>query len=141
MNGLWMNVWGPGCIRDEEEALGAYKGRPPFAIDLKAGTAIIPGDASQKVVVTKTQDVGRFVAAALDLAKWEPESRIVGDKLSFTEVAQLAKTICGRDLRITNHVRLRILMNFFKATWTMVKDFIISCFWGLPLAGWILNPL
>lgn len=102
MNGLWMNVWGPGCVRDEEAALGAYKGRPPFAIDLKAGTAIIPGDASQQVVVTKTQDVGRFVAAALDLAKWDPESRIVGDKLSLTEVTLLAKTICGKDLQITN---------------------------------------
>jgi len=102
MNGLWMNVWGPGCVRDDEEALGAYKGRPPFAIDLKAGTALIPGDGSQQVVVTKTQDVGRFVAAALDLAKWEPESRIVGDKLSLNEVAQLAKTICGKDLQITH---------------------------------------
>jgi nucleoside-diphosphate-sugar epimerase len=100
MNGLWMNVWGPGCIRDEKEALGAYKGRPPFAIDLKAGTAIIPGDASQKVVITKTQDVGRFVAAALDLPKWKPESRIVGDRVTFAEVAELAKTICGRDLHI-----------------------------------------
>lgn len=100
MNGLWMNVFGPGCIRDEWEALGAYKGRPPFAIDLKAGTAIIPGDVSQTVVITKTQDVGRFVAAALDLPKWERESRIVGDKVTFTEVVELAKTICGRDIHI-----------------------------------------
>lgn len=100
LNGLWMNVWGPGCIRDEKEALGAYKGRPPFAIDLKAGTAIIPGNTSQRVVITKTQDVGRFVAAALDLPKWKPESRIVGDRLTFAEVVELAKTICGRDLHI-----------------------------------------
>jgi len=98
INGLWMNVWGPGCIRDQEEALGAYKGRPPFAIDLKAGTAIIPGDTSQKVVITRTQDVGRFVAAALDLPTWEPESRIVGDRITFTEVVELAKRICGRDI-------------------------------------------
>lgn len=101
INGLWMNVWGPGCIRDEEAALGAYGSRPPFAIDLKAGTAIIPGDGSQQVVVTRTQDVGQFVAAALDLAEWKPESRIVGDKLSLNEVVQLAKTVCGKDLRIT----------------------------------------
>lgn len=100
MNGLWMNVLGPGCIRDEWEALGAYKGRPPFAIDLKAGTAIIPDDASQAVVFTKTQDVGRFVAAVLDLPKWEPESRIVGDKITLTEIVELGKAICGRDLHI-----------------------------------------
>ncbi|GIK05565.1 hypothetical protein Aspvir_009678 [Aspergillus viridinutans] len=100
INGLWMNVFGPGCVRDEEEALGAYKGRPPFAIDLKAGTAIITGDASQMVVISKTQDIGRFVAAALDLPKWEPESRIVGDRITFTEVAELAKSRCGRDIQI-----------------------------------------
>ena len=101
-NGLWMNVWGPGCVADEEKALGAYGKRPAFAIDLKAGTAIIPGDASQKVVVTRTQDVGTYVAAALDLPKWEAESRIVGDRLSFGEVVELAKTVCGKELHVTN---------------------------------------
>jgi nucleoside-diphosphate-sugar epimerase len=113
INGLWMNVWGPCCVRDEEEALGAYKDRPPFAIDLKAGTAIIPGDPSQKMVLTKTQDVGRFVAAALDLSSWEPESRIAGDTLTFTEVIQLVKNICGKDLRIT-HMSVENLQELLK---------------------------
>ncbi|GAD95780.1 hypothetical protein MYCGRDRAFT_108162 [Paecilomyces variotii No. 5] len=101
VNGLWMNVWGPGCPRDEEEALGAYKGRPPFCIDVRAGTALIPGDGSQRMVVTRTQDVGRFVAAALELPHWEAESRIAGDRLTFTEVVELVKEICGKDLHIT----------------------------------------
>ncbi|KAJ5546901.1 hypothetical protein N7494_004486 [Penicillium frequentans] len=101
VNGLWMNVWGPGCIRDEDEALGAYKDRPAFSIDLKAGTAIIPGDMSQEIVVTRTQDVGRFVAATLDLPTWEAESRISGDRLSLGEVVQLARDICGREIRTT----------------------------------------
>lgn len=100
LNGLWMNVWGPGCLRNQAEALGAYRGRPPFAIDLKAGKAIIPGDASRKVVVTRTQDVGRFVAAAIDLPKWAPETRIAGDRLSLSDVVNLA-TICGVDLDVT----------------------------------------
>lgn len=102
INGLWMNVWGPGCIRDKEEALSGYKGRPAFAIDLQAGTAIVPGDGSQKVVLTTMQDIGRFVTASLDLPKWQPESRIVGDRLSFMEVVVLVKEICGRDLRVIN---------------------------------------
>ncbi|OBT42485.1 hypothetical protein VE00_07922 [Pseudogymnoascus sp. WSF 3629] len=101
INGLWMNVWGPGCIREEDEALAGYRGRPPFAIDLQAGTATFPGDGSQKVALTTMQDIGRFVAASLELPKWQPESRIVGDKLSFVDVAHLVKTICGQDLRIT----------------------------------------
>ncbi|RFU29712.1 hypothetical protein B7463_g6641, partial [Scytalidium lignicola] len=100
INGLWMNVWGPGCVRDKEEALGGYTGLP-FAFDLRAGTATIPGDGSQKVALTTMQDIGRFVAASLELPRWQPESRIVGDKLSFIEVAHLVKTICGKDLRAT----------------------------------------
>ncbi|KAL1886321.1 hypothetical protein Plec18167_000251 [Paecilomyces lecythidis] len=100
-NGLWMNVWGPGCLRDEEEALGPYKCRPPFCIDVGAGTALIPGDGSQRIVVTRTQDVGRFVAAALELPRWEAESRIAGDIVTFNEVVQLVKGICGKDLNIT----------------------------------------
>lgn len=101
VNGLWMNVWGPGCIRDEDEALGAYKDRPAFAIDLKTGTAIIPGDMSETIVVTRTQDVGQFMAAALDLPTWEAESRIAGDRLSLGDVVQLARDICGREIGIT----------------------------------------
>ena len=100
INGLWMNVWGPGCIKDEKEALAGYEG-PAFAIDLRAGTATFPGDGSNKVVLTTIQDIGRFVAASLELPKWQPESRIVGDKLSFIDVALLVKEICGLDLHIT----------------------------------------
>jgi uncharacterized protein YbjT (DUF2867 family) len=100
INGLWMNVWGPGSIRDEKEARAGYSG-PPFAFDLKAGTAVFPGDGLRKVIFTTMQDVGRYVAASLDLPRWPPESRIVGDRLSFVEAAKLVETICGQDLRIT----------------------------------------
>ncbi|KAJ2981353.1 hypothetical protein NQ176_g2077 [Zarea fungicola] len=101
VSGLWLNVWGPGCIRNQKEATGGYGARPPFAIDLKAGTAIIPGDDSQKVVVMRTQDIGKFVAASLDMPQWPHEMKVGGDRLTLTEVVELARTVCGKNLQIT----------------------------------------
>lgn len=94
VNGIWMNLWGMGAPRNEAEALAGYSG-PPFLIDLKKRTAIIPGDGSHKVVFTNMMDVGRFVAASLDLQYWAPDSTIVGDKLSYNEVVELAEEVTG----------------------------------------------
>jgi nucleoside-diphosphate-sugar epimerase len=92
INGIWMNLWGLGTPRNEAEALCGYSG-PPFLIDMKKRTALIPGDGSQKVVFTNMGDVGKFVAASLDLQHWEPDSRIVGDEKSYAEVVKMAESI------------------------------------------------
>jgi uncharacterized protein YbjT (DUF2867 family) len=52
VTGLWMNVWGAGAVRAQEAALAGYNG-PPFAIDLRAGTATLPGDGSQRLCSQK----------------------------------------------------------------------------------------
>ncbi|KAN0077418.1 NAD(P)-binding protein [Elaphomyces granulatus] len=92
VNGIWMNLWGLGAPRSETEALAGYSG-PPFLIDLKARTALIPNDGSQNVVFTNMRDIGNFVAASLDRPHWEPESRIVGNKLSYG--AQIESVLMG----------------------------------------------
>ena len=100
VNGIWMNIWGVGAPRNETEALAGYGGAP-FLLDLKARTAIIPGDGSQKVAFTNMRDIGTFVAASIDRPHWEPESRIVGDKLSYGEVVTLAERITGHTFEKT----------------------------------------
>jgi uncharacterized protein YbjT (DUF2867 family) len=99
INGIWMNVWGVGAPA-EAEAVAGYTG-PPFLIDLKARTALIPGSGTQKVAFTDMRDIGKFVAASLDLPRWEPDSRIVGDKLSYTEVVTLVEKITGHSFQKT----------------------------------------
>ena len=83
-----------GTPKKEPEALVGYGG-PPFLVDVKRHTILIPGDGSQKAVFTDMRDIGTFVALSLDLPHWEPDSRIVGDRLSFNEIAQLAEKITG----------------------------------------------
>jgi uncharacterized protein YbjT (DUF2867 family) len=92
INGIWMNLWGLGTPHDEAKALSGYSG-PPFLIDLKKRTALIPGDGSQKVVFTNMRDVGKFVAASLDLKQWDHDSKIAGDRKSYGELVELAERI------------------------------------------------
>jgi uncharacterized protein YbjT (DUF2867 family) len=107
INGLWMNIWGLGAPRNETEALAGYSG-PPFLIDLKARSALIPGNGSQKVAFTNMRDIGKFVAASLDLPHWEPDSRIVGDKLSYEEVVTLAERTTGHSFEKTYYPEAQI---------------------------------
>jgi nucleoside-diphosphate-sugar epimerase len=107
INGIWMNLWGLGTPRNEAEALSGYAG-PPFLIDMKKRTALIPGDGSQKVVFTNMRDVGKFVAASLDLQHWDPDSRIVGDEKSYAEVVDLAESITGASFEKTHYPESQI---------------------------------
>jgi nucleoside-diphosphate-sugar epimerase len=107
INGIWMNLWGLGTARDEAEALSGYAG-PPFLIDLKKRTALIPGDGSQKLVFTNMRDVGKFVAASLDLKQWDPDSKIVGDSKSYGEVVKLAERITKASFEKTYYPETQI---------------------------------
>jgi nucleoside-diphosphate-sugar epimerase len=107
INGIWMNLWGLGTSRNEAEALSGYAG-PPFLIDMKKRTALIPGDGSQKVVFTNMRDVGKFVAASLDLQHWDPDSRIVGDEKSYAEVVDLAENITAASFEKTHYPESQI---------------------------------
>jgi uncharacterized protein YbjT (DUF2867 family) len=128
INGFWMNVWGPGAPRDETDARSGYQG-PPFALDLPTGTLIVPGDGSQKVVFTTMQDIGRFVASSLDLPHWEPDSRIIGDKISFNEIPNLVKKVTGRELEIK-----RISAKDSEAVIAGETDFFTKFYYQLLLA-------
>jgi nucleoside-diphosphate-sugar epimerase len=98
ITGIWMNLFGVGSPYNEAEALSGYRG-PSFLINIKEGTALLPDDGSQKVVFTDRRDVARFVAATLDLDRWEPDNFLVGDKKSYGEVLELAERITGQSFK------------------------------------------
>lgn len=80
--GVFMNLFATGTPKDvtevgaaegaqsgEEEALAGM--RPwNFVLNLKAGTADLPGDGRGKVIFTDTRDVARFVEKALGMEWW-----------------------------------------------------------------------
>lgn len=70
---------------------------------MKAGTADLPGDGSNKMTFTRTQDIGKFVAAALDLEKWEEEMGMVGSTMSYNEVVGAIEKVTKRKMLVKHN--------------------------------------
>ena len=84
-----------GAKTGEEEALAGL--RPwNFVINMRAGTADLPGDGSQPVVFTDMRDVARLTFAALDLATWPKELGMRGDIKPFAQVVEIVERVQGR---------------------------------------------
>lgn len=86
---------GEGAASGEEEALGGL--RPwNFVVNVKAGTADMPGDGRGKVVFTDTRDVARFVEAALGMERWPEELGMRGDLMDWREMVGVLEEVQGR---------------------------------------------
>lgn len=73
---------------------------PPMHIvlDMHNAKAAIPGNGDVPVVFTYTKDVGKLVAASLDVREWPEKAFIVGDKVTLNELLKLAEDATGRHL-------------------------------------------
>ncbi|KAM0276601.1 hypothetical protein ACHAQH_006558 [Verticillium albo-atrum] len=70
-------------------------------VDIHNKTAALPGDGNTPVAFTHTSDVAKFVAALVEADKWEPDSTIVGDKVSWNEFVKLAEAAQGTEFNVT----------------------------------------
>ncbi len=79
----------------------------PFFVlmDVLGNTAAIPGDGNKPVTFTHTSDVGKFVAASVDLDEWDRVSVIIGDKMTMNEAVELAEEVKG-ELQAERPLRL-----------------------------------
>ena len=94
--GMFMNYLGHGCPDDRrEEALAGLEDDIYLGlIDIGAGHALVPiNDQGQpaRMSMCELGDVGRFVAAALDLDKWEDEMGMVGSTTTIDEVVWMVE--------------------------------------------------
>lgn len=98
---VFINLFAGGSnLPSEKEALAHFTQGNLF-IDARAGTADIPGDGTTKVTFTSAQDTAKFVAASLDLDKWEDVSGISGETKTFDEVVDVVDKITGKKLTRT----------------------------------------
>ncbi|GAB1316920.1 hypothetical protein MFIFM68171_07130 [Madurella fahalii] len=91
-NGYFMDYWGfPG--------VKSYLARTPlvFWLDIPNNAATIPGSGNTHIIFTHTSDVGKFVAASLDLPKWEPETFVFGDRVTWNEFLHSAEEARGTE--------------------------------------------
>lgn len=84
-----------GAESGEEEALAGL--RPwNFVVNVRAGTADLPGDGRGKVVFTDTRDVARFVERALGMERWPEELGMRGDLMDWREMIEVLEMVQGR---------------------------------------------
>ena len=93
-----MDYWGIPAVK-------SWLVRMPlvFWLDIPNNAAAIPGSGNTPAVFTHTSDVARFVAASLGLPKWEPDTYIFGDRVTWNEFlhwAEDAKGMRGSDLSL-----------------------------------------
>ncbi|OLN93245.1 Isoflavone reductase IRL 2-like protein [Colletotrichum chlorophyti] len=93
-NGFFLDYWGLPAVKSN---------MTPFTlvVDIPGNAASIPGSGNTPVAFTHTTDVAKYVAAALDLEKWEPETYIVADKVTWNEFVQLAEAAKGTKFSVT----------------------------------------
>ncbi|KAF2186054.1 NAD(P)-binding protein [Zopfia rhizophila CBS 207.26] len=75
---------------------------PSFiAVDIEHNVAAIPGRGNTPITFTHTSNIAEFVVASLELPKWERESHIIGDSVTWNEFLKIAEEVKGTDFEVT----------------------------------------
>jgi hypothetical protein len=111
--GVFMNYLGIGCSGDKEfeEAACAGVDRSgdmpagdgSFLFSMASATAEIPlkADGSYpRYWITEINNIGEFVAAALELQKWERDMNIVGSVIRLDDLLKLAEDVRGKKFEV-----------------------------------------
>lgn len=91
-NGIFLDYWG---LPELESHLAPQT----LVVDMAAKKAAIPGTGEVPVTFTYSQDVAKFTAKLLTLDKWETESFIVGERLTWNEFVKVAEDVTGTSFK------------------------------------------
>lgn len=101
---------GGGYVSGEDEASEGLQRGGPLAdgsggllVGLRSGIAelpVKPDGTWPRVTLTTLRDVGRFVAASLELPNWEEEMDMVGETLTMGDLLGHAEAVAGRGLEV-----------------------------------------
>jgi hypothetical protein len=86
LNGFFLDYFGIPHIK-------SYLPSFPFVLDIANNTASIPASGNVPITFTYSFDVGRFVGKLLGESKWEKESIIIGDQLTWNQFLALAEDV------------------------------------------------
>lgn len=87
LNGLFMDYFAA------PQQSNPYLQSMTFGVDINKCTAWFAGTGNEPINVTLLEDVAKFVAASLDLEKWEPHSGVIGSRTSWNEIVHLGEII------------------------------------------------
>ncbi|OHF01630.1 hypothetical protein CORC01_03120 [Colletotrichum orchidophilum] len=113
---LEFTTWHPGYFADYYVCppLKSHLKSIVMAVDVVNNKAAIPGSGNVPVAFTFTRDLAKFVAASLTLPMWETETYLVGDKLTWNQLVDLAEAAKGVKFDVTyDSVERRAGTNLF----------------------------
>ncbi|KAF5685411.1 Mut3p-like transcriptional activator [Fusarium denticulatum] len=87
-NGYFSDYWVLPKVKSYQSPLA-------LVVDIANNFAAIPGSGNELVAFTHTFDVAAFVAALVGASKWDKESYIIGDKVSWNQFVQYAEEAKG----------------------------------------------
>ncbi|KAK2758971.1 hypothetical protein FQN54_003069 [Arachnomyces sp. PD_36] len=98
--GIFYERFAPGGMASLQLGHGTnISGEGDYVMDIRKRKAHVPfySNAGQVVrtCMTSAEDVARFVVAALELPQWPTEFRMRGDRMSVSEIVQVAEAMTG----------------------------------------------
>jgi len=143
--GVFMNYLAHNSPADKVASKDPSKSGPlghlksfPFVIDIGAGTGSIPRPdgptniPAPKTTMTRVEDVGRLVAASLDLDTWEDGTgTMVGESVGYDTVSKWAGEITGKEIKITQLSSSEISSNIDPSSsnvmHTFYQEVVLAC--------------
>lgn len=102
-SGIEYTLFNPGIFMDYFAS--PQKASPSLnnlivGVNFNKGEANIVGTGDDPFCLTRGEDVGRFVAAALDLDKWDENLGMVGSRTTWNELITLGEQVRGKKFNV-----------------------------------------
>ncbi|KAH8883170.1 NAD(P)-binding protein [Thozetella sp. PMI_491] len=94
LNGFFLDYWVLPKVKSYFDPL-------PLVIDMPNNIAAIPGSGDVPITFTHTWDIACFVPALLTLPRWEKESYVIGDKVTWNQFVKFAEEARGFKFTVT----------------------------------------
>jgi nucleoside-diphosphate-sugar epimerase len=91
--GFLMDFWGMPHIKTE---MTPFK----WAIDVENGVAAIPGTGNEKLSMTYTHDIAKFIVRLLEEPDWPEQCAVVGQDVTFNQLLGWAENATGKRFKI-----------------------------------------
>lgn len=102
-SGIEYTVFMPGLFMDYfASPQRASSSLPPIVIgvDVNKCEANIVGTGDEPLCITRADDVGKFVAAALDLDKWDEKMGMVGSRTTWNQIIKMGEQVRGKKFNV-----------------------------------------
>ena len=115
---------------------------PPltFGVDFNQGQANFVGTGDEPFCLTLADDVGRFVAAALELDKWEERLGMIGSRTTWNELIKLGEKVRGKKFVVNRTTADEALSQRDSKPENIMKNFMQEVFVALVQGEFDYEP-